>query len=133
MSMFAEIAASARESHDSFFGTDSGVSLLIPGAVGPEEVPAVLYSVMSVSRRDENGRTQRVIVREVRFPDRTELRQDALVYISVSESVTEVWAIEQITDRSGGGITAQIIRIEAQNVSRQHYRAAPAGSRLGSR
>ena len=113
MTIFSDLAASARSAHAAYFG--STVTLAEPGS-DARTVPAVLGKVQ-VETRHEDGREVRVSVRQCRFTSLATVRHDAIVTISGT-----TWTIDQHGDRQGSGFTATLRRTVAHEVNRQGYR-----------
>ena len=134
-SPFATLATSARQAHDSLFASDVPIGLLIPGAATPQPATAVLHRVRVITRRDADGRTQRLAIRNARLLGLQDIRHDTLVQIPADTDTDcdaetlpddapqcELWAIDEIQRREASGMTVQLVRTITHHVSRSGYR-----------
>ena len=114
MTIFSQLAATARAAHAHFFG--GSVSLIAyPGAVATN-VDAVLGTERIETRREDN-RDVRYFVRECRFRDLTTIRHDAIITVG-----TLNYSIDHELARQGSGITVQLRRTTLVDANRPNYR-----------
>lgn len=114
MSVFRNLASSARAAHAQFFGET--VTLTESGSAA-RSVDAVPGKVRIESRTDDSGRQQRVALRMLRFTSITDVRHDATVTID-----GETWSIDQTIERTASGLQVQLMRVQTHNIARPNYR-----------
>lgn len=116
-SIFANLAASVKTTHEHFFAE---LVALNEAGQAVRNVPAVLGKVETRSRIDEHGRQQRDSIRLCRFTSLSDVRHDATVTIG-----SEVWSIESVVKRSASGLQVQLSREQTHEVARVNYRGRP--------
>ena len=117
MSIFRNMAATARTAHNHFFGVTA--TLVEPGT-SARQVPVVLGKVTIETRREDN-REVRVAVRDCRFPTLAAVRHDAVVTIGSLAGATQ-WTIDTVVDRQASGFAVILRRAQVHDVSRPTYR-----------
>lgn len=112
MSLFKNLASSARAAHDVYFGDT--VELLESGVTSS---PRVVLGPEQVQTREIDGDEHRVRTRACRFVSLTSVRHDALVTI---DGVT--WQIESVGNRTASGLNCTLVHSQAHAVQRPGYR-----------
>ncbi len=113
MTIFSNLAASARAAHRAMFG---GRVLLSEPGQPDRKVTVVLGNVTTEDRR-EDGRDLRVSVRECRFVTLAFVRHDAIVTIDNVQ-----WSIDAELSRQASGLTVKLRRRSVSDVNRNGYR-----------
>jgi hypothetical protein len=114
MSIFKDMAATARAAHAYFFS--SSVTLAETGSE-PRSVQVVLYHARTETRIDEHGNQNRVTLRDCRFTELETVRHDATVTIG-----TEIWIIDEVITREASGLYVRLKKITQYQTSRTAYR-----------
>lgn len=118
-SVFADLAASAREAHADLFGNSEEVVVtLTVGSDAPVPVQAVLHKQRTVTR-EVDGDKRRVTVRQCRFPTLTTIHHTAIVTIG-----DQRWAIDEVGDCQASGLNVQLKQEVFHQRSRSGYRGA---------
>ncbi len=114
MSIFKDMAATARAAHTYFFS--STITLTETGSA-PRSIAAVLYHARTETRVDEHGNQNRVTLRDCRFTELETVRHDATVTIG-----TETWIIDEVISREASGLYVRLKKITQYQTSRTAYR-----------
>jgi hypothetical protein len=114
MTIFSDMAASARAAHAHFFS--GSVTLAEPGSA-PRAVKAVLYKAKTETVVDQSGNQNRVTVRECRFTELTTVRHDATVTIG-----TETWIIDEVMTHEASGLYVRLKKMAQHQTTRTNYR-----------
>ena len=119
MSFFRDLTASAAQSHTEVFAEDVG--LWNPGDADATPIKAVLRKRKTVSRRDDQGRTQRVTILPIRFPTLTTINHLAKIEID-----GEKLSIESVGKLTAHGLMVDLRIGQVEDVSRPGYRGRPS-------
>ncbi|QDV22923.1 hypothetical protein [Aureliella helgolandensis] len=113
-SRFRGMASSVRASHAHYFAAQ--VTYHEPGDVS-RTADAVLKKSKTESRTDDQGRINRVTLRECRFVTLTDIRHDAVITADGMQ-----WSIDRVLEREASGLHVMLQRIQTNEINRPSYR-----------
>lgn len=113
MSVFSDMAGSARDAHQHYFA--ESVTLAEPG-IAARNVSAVLGKVRTETR-DAGGRKLRVTVRNCRFPELSAVNHEAVVTAEGAD-----WTIDEVLRLAASGLHVRLYRQQMNDVTRDSYR-----------
>ena len=121
VSIFRNLAASARAAHAHYFSAGSNATIVRSPGSAAQPVNVILGEETVDTRREGNSDV-RYYVRECRFVALTSVRHDAVITITTPGGDLR-YSIDQFIDRQASGLTVKLKRCDVIDTNRSSYRS----------